>query len=82
MDPKYTIGQRVIIRPAGDRRLSPRDSAIDILIGKVGEVANYHWISPRTGKFFFIYTVRIGTGRNSVVLHEDEIEAYIGRTPR
>ena len=77
MDPKYKIGQKVIIKPVGDKRISPRDSAIDSYTGQVGEVANYYWVSPRTGKVFFIYTVRIGTGYKTVVFYEDEIEAYI-----
>ena len=45
--------------------------------GQSGKVTNYYWITPPSGEVFYIYTVRIGTGYKEVVLHEDEIEAYI-----
>jgi hypothetical protein len=74
--PKFEIGQRVRVRPVKER-ISPRDCDIESYAGRVGEVANYHWISPRTGQVFFIYTVRLGNDYKEVVLHEDEIEAYL-----
>ena len=77
MKPKYEIGQKVIIRPVRDQPLSRRDSDIESYAGQIGEISNYYWISPRTGKVFYIYTVRVGTDYKEIVLHEDEIEAYI-----
>jgi hypothetical protein len=75
--PKYEIGQKVIIRPVNDQRLSLRESDIESYAGQIGEISDYYWISPRTGKFFYIYTVRVGTDYKEVVLHEDEMEACI-----
>ena len=77
MAPKYEIGQKVIVRPVSDEPLSLRESDIESYTGQVGEVSNYYWISPRTGKVFYIYTVRIGADYKELVLYEDEIEAYI-----
>ena len=78
MAPKYKIGQKVIITPVKNQALSPRDSSLEPYAGQVGEVTDYHWISPSTAAgVFYIYTVRIGTSRKKVVLHEDELEAYI-----
>ena len=77
MVPKYDIGQKVVIRPVNDQRFSLRDSDIESFAGQIGEVSNYYWISPRTGQFFYIYTIRVGTDYKEVVLYEDEIEAYL-----
>jgi len=72
---KYEIGQKVIIRPVSEQPLTKRESDIESYAGQIGEVSNYYWISPRTGKVFYIYTVRIGVDYKEVVLYEDEIEA-------
>ncbi len=77
MPPKYEIGQKVVITPVNNQSLSPRDSGIKPLAGKIGEVIDYYWISPNTGEMFYIYTVRMDTDRKEAVLYEDEIEAYI-----
>jgi len=77
MGPKYEIGQKVIVRPVTEQPLALRDSAIESYVGQIGEVSNYYWMSPRTGKVFYIYTVRVGTDYKEVVLHEDELEACI-----
>jgi len=74
---RYEIGQKVIIRPVSDQPLSLRESDLESYAGQIGEVSNYYWISPRTGKVFYIYTVRIGTDYKEVILYEDEIEPYI-----
>ncbi len=74
MGPKYEIGQKVIIKPVAEQTLSLRDSVIESYAGQIGEVSNYYWISPRTSKVFYIYTVRIGNDYKEVVLHEDELE--------
>ena len=76
--PKYEIGQKVIMMPVKNPRLSPRDSDLARYTGQPGEVADYYWISLDRGtKVFYIYTVRVGTGYDEVVLHEDELEPYI-----
>ena len=77
MAPRYTIGQKVRIKPVSSQNMSPRDCAIDAYAGQIGEVTNYYWISPRGGEVFYIYTVRVGTGYKEIALHEDEIEAHV-----
>ena len=78
MEPKYVIGQKVIIKPVHtERDASARDCAIDVYAGQTGEITNYYWISPRIGEVFNIYMVRIGTGHTEIALHEDEIELYM-----
>lgn len=76
MTHKYKIGQKVIITPVKPQQLSPRDSDIGSYAGQTGEVTNYYWIRPNRVDAFYIYTVRIGTGNEEIVLHEDEIEAF------
>ena len=72
----YKKGQLVTIVPPKDRSVSPRDADIEPYIGHSGRIVDYHWIQP--GKeTFYIYTVRIGNGKDEVVVHEDEIEALI-----
>ena len=77
MDPKYEIGQKVIVRPVSDQALSRRENDIESYAGQVGEISNYYWISPRTGQVFYIYNVRIGTNKKDVVVYEDEIESCL-----
>lgn len=77
MSPKYEIGQKVIIKPVKEKPLSQREDDIDSYAGQIGEISDYYWISPRTGKVFYIYTVKAGTSFKELVLHEDEIEACI-----
>ena len=76
MDPQYKIGQKVRIKPVSERA-SAGGCDIESYAGRIGEVVNYHWISPRTGKVFYIYTVRIDADYRELVLHEDEIESYM-----
>ncbi len=78
MAPKYMKGQKVTIVPAKNQPLSPRDSDIEPYIGQSGEVTDYYWMHPGTGETVFcIYTVRIGNSKKEIVVHEDEMEAYI-----
>ena len=77
MDPKYKIGQKIIITPVKNQQLSPRDADIKSYTGQVCEITNYYWINPPGGKVFCLYTARIGTSKKEIVLHEDEVEAYI-----
>lgn len=76
MNPKYTIGQRVVIRQVGDRPLSLRDCTIEPYVGQIGEVVNYYAINPRAAQVFYLYLVRVGADYNEIALHEDEIEAH------
>lgn len=77
MAPKYEIGQKVVITPAKDQHSSLRDSDLKPFAGRVGEIANYYWLSRSQGKVFYIYTVQLETDYKEVVLHEDELEAFI-----
>jgi hypothetical protein len=78
MTSRYQIGQKVIITPVENQHLSQRDSGLEQYAGQIGEVADYHWISPNTAnETFYIYTIRIGSSHKEVVLHEDELEACL-----
>ena len=77
MAPKYEIGQKVIVVPIKNQCLSPRDSDLEPYVGTIGKVIDYYWISYNTGEMFYIYTVRMGTDCKEVVLHEDELWAYM-----
>lgn len=75
MASKYQIGQKVVVKPVGEQGLSLRDSGLEAYAGETGEVTDLYRISPDPGQTFYVYTVRIGTGNRTVVLHEDELEA-------
>jgi len=77
MDPKYTIGQKVIVKPVADQPLSQRENDIENYAGQIGEISDFYWISPRTGQVFYIYNVRMDTSRKEVVVYEDELEACL-----
>ncbi len=78
MAARYKKGQKVTIVPAKDQTLSPRDADIEPYIGQTGVITDYYWIHPSAStRAFYIYVVRIGTGKKEVVVHEDEIEAHI-----
>ncbi len=73
MPAKFRIGQKVIVRPIVERDIAVRGPGLEAVAGRRGQVTNLYSISPG-GRTFFIYTVRIGNGRESVVVHEDELE--------
>lgn len=77
MGSKYEIGQKVTISLVDNQRLSPRDYNAERYTGQSGEITDYYWINPRGNEVFYIYTVRVGTGLKEIVLHEDELEAFI-----
>jgi len=78
MAPRYRIGQKVIITPANERPLSPRDSHLERYVGQRGKIADYYWISLDRGiKILYTYTVRIEDSQQELVLHEDELQPYI-----
>ena len=72
--PRYVKGQRVIIKPVNEKGATQREYNVNEYAGKVGEIANFYWISPRTGQIFYIYNVRVGKERKEVVVYEDELE--------
>ncbi len=74
MDPKYHIGQKVIIKPPVSQSPNPRDSTLDKYAGQIGTIIDYHWISPRLSEVFYIYSVKMEANDNEIVVHEDEIE--------
>lgn len=78
MPPRYGKGQRVVIVPAKDESLSPRDSAIESYIGKDGKITDYYWIDSRVGEqSIYVYTVKMKEDSKEVVVHEDELRAYV-----
>ncbi len=76
MEPKYKIGQKVIINPAKNQSLSARESDIKQYAGQSGIVADYYWIRPSAGGVFYVYSVKIGNSQKEIILHEDEMKAY------
>ena len=77
MAPKYEIGQKVVITPVKNQHLLARDSDLEPYAGQIGKVIDYYWISPSRAEIFYVYIVRMETDHKQVVLHEDELEAYI-----
>lgn len=77
MVPRYEIGQKVVIVPAKNQRLSSRDSDMEAYAGQSGTVTDYYGISSNKGEVFYVYTVQIAGGKKEVVLHEDELAADI-----
>ncbi len=75
MEPRYKLGQEVIIKPVKNQTLSARESDIGQYAGQRGSVTDYYWIRPNTGEVFYVYTVKIGDSEKEIVLHEDEIQA-------
>ena len=74
MDPKYIVGQKVVIQPVSEQGITQRENEISQFAGQIGQVADFYWISPRTGQIFYIYNVRVGNKRKEVVVYEDELE--------
>lgn len=81
MQARYSIGQKVTIRPVTEQSLSARDSTVRKYTGLTGEITNYHWITPPTGEFFCLYTVRVAPSNADIVLYEDEMEHMPGLKP-
>ena len=74
MNPRYQIGQEVIIKPPAKQTLEPRDATLNKYAGRTGMITDYNWISPRFGEFFYLYTVKIASSDSEIVVHEDEME--------
>ena len=75
MEPTYTLGQEVIIRPVKNQTSSARESDIGQYADQRGIVTDYYWIQPNAGGVFYVYTVKIGDSGKQIVLHEDEMKA-------
>jgi hypothetical protein len=72
--PRYAKGQKVVIRPISETGVTQREYNVNEYAGRVGEISNFYWISPRNGQIFFIYNVRVGKERKEIVVYEDELE--------
>ncbi len=77
MSPKYEIGQKVTITPVESQRLSTRGSDLGGYAGQSGQVIDYYWLSTGADNLY-IYTVKTETDNREIVLHEDEIQVYLG----
>jgi len=75
MEPKYKLGQKVIIKPVKNQLSSARESDVGQYAGQSGIVTDYYWIRPSAGEVFFVYTVKIGDSEKEIVLYEDEMKA-------
>ena len=75
MEPKYKLGQKVIIKPVKNQLSSARESDIGQYADQSGIVTDYYWIRPSAGEVFFVYTVKIGDSEKEIVLYEDEMKA-------
>ena len=73
MDPKYNIGQKVLINPVKNQSSPGRDADIEQYAGQSGTVVDYYWLRPSAGEVFYIYTVKIGDSEKEIVLYEDEL---------
>ena len=75
MAPKYDKGQKIIITPVKNQRLSPRDADIGEYAGQNGRIIDYYWIDLGRGtEAFYVYRVQTEIDKKEIVLHEDEIE--------
>jgi len=77
VQPKYMVGQRVLIQPADDQGMTQRENDIVQYAGQVGVVSNYYWMNPPSGQVFYIYNVRVGENMKEIAVYEDEIEACL-----
>ena len=77
MAQRYKNGQKVVVTPVKNQQSSSMDYGLEPYAGQIGEVVNYHWLSPTGGSVFYLYTVRMETDGSEVVVHEDELESYV-----
>jgi hypothetical protein len=76
--PRYIKGQKVLIKALGGDSTTQREASINEWAGKVGEVASFYYISPRTEQIFFIYKVVVGDkDKKEIVVYEDELEPVL-----
>ena len=74
VNPKYAVGQKVIIQPSGEQDMTQRENDINKYAGQIGEVSDFFWMTPPSGQVFYIYNVRVGENMKDIVVYEDEIE--------
>ena len=75
MEPRYKLGQEVIIKLVKNQTLSAREYDIGQYADQRGIVTDFYWIQPNTGGVFYVYTVKIRDDEKEIVLHEDEMQA-------
>lgn len=76
--PRYSKGQKVIIKPVDEKSVTQRESSVNEYAGQVGQVSNYYWISPRNEQIFYIYKVQVGkNNKKEIVVYEDELEPVL-----
>ena len=81
MEPRYKIGQKVIINPVKNQSSSARDTDIEQYAGQSATVTDFYWLRPSEGEVFYIYTVKIGDSDKEIVLHEDELKTELVEGP-
>jgi ribosomal protein L21E len=75
----YEKGQKVSIKRVESQNASSRDSTLGSYAGKIGTIVEVYWINMGAGtQSFNIYTVRLENENKDIVVHEDEIKAYLG----
>jgi hypothetical protein len=74
MGPRYSIGQKVVIRPVSEKGFTLRESDVTTYAGQTGQISNFYSISPNASQIFHIYKVRIGPQKKEIVVYEDEME--------
>jgi ribosomal protein L21E len=75
--PRFVKGQKVIIKPIDEKGTTKREASVNEYAGKVGEIVNFYYISPRQEQIFYIYNVRVGKERKDIVVYEDELEPVL-----
>lgn len=74
MNPRYHVGQKVIIKPPAPQSPDLQHSALNKYAGHNGTIVDYYWINTHTSGVLYIYKVKVGANDNEIVVHEDEIE--------
>jgi hypothetical protein len=72
--PRFGKGQQVVIKPVDEKGITKREYDVNVYAGTIGEIADFYYISLRSGQVFFIYHVRVGKDKKEIVVYEDELE--------
>lgn len=73
--PKFTKGQKVMIKPVHDSA-SPRDATLERFAGRSGTIIDYYHLDVEK-KEFYIYMVKTGAEEGNIVVHEDELSIIL-----